>query len=244
MTEIINIQDTPVYVSESQSDSPLGGLIVIHEVWGLNDHIKKVADRFAKEGFLVYAPDLLSHTGIEEKVSSQLQQDLFNPEKRNEVQPKMRELMSPLQEPDFATNTVKSLEAIFNDLYNNPLTNKKVAILGFCFGGTYSYNLAVSEPRLLAAVPFYGHADQSVEELSKIQAPIMAFYGEKDEALISKLPELENKMNEAKVDFNYQVYSDCGHAFFNDSNPYAYNKAAADDAWNKTITFLKANFNQ
>ena len=61
MTEMITISDTPVYVSKPEGDIK-GGLIVIHEIWGLNDHTKDVADRYAAEGYLVYAPDLLSHT--------------------------------------------------------------------------------------------------------------------------------------------------------------------------------------
>lgn len=243
MPKSINIEKVPVYVSESKKDKTIGGLIVIHEVWGLNDHIKGVADRFAKEGYLVYAPDLLSNTGIEEKVTNQLQQDLFDPEKRNEIQPKMRELMAPIQQPEFAIKTIDALKSIFKELYIEPDTKNKVGVIGFCFGGTYSYNLAVNEPSLAACVPFYGHADQNVSELEKIVSPILAFYGEKDEALVSKLPELENKMNQARVDFSYQVYKNCGHAFFNDSNPYAYNKEAADDAWDKTIEFLSDKIN-
>ena len=243
MSENITIGNTPVYVSTPDQEVK-GGLIVIHEVWGLNDHIKNVADRFASQGYHVYAPDLLSHTGIEDKVTHELQEDLFNPEKRNEAQPKIRELMAPIQSPDFAKETVESLKQIFDSLYNDPRTMQKVAILGFCFGGTYSYNLAVAEPRLIAAVPFYGHADQPVNELKLIQAPILAFFGEKDEGLITKLPDLENRMHQAEVDFSYQVYSDCGHAFFNDTNSYAYNKEAALDAWKRSLEFLDKNFSQ
>lgn len=237
MTENITIDSIPVYVSRPEGEA-VGGLVVIHEVWGLTEHIKNVADRFAKEGYLVYAPDLMSNTGIEAKVSAQLQQDLFNPEKRNEAQPKMRELMAPIQAPEFAINTLKSLKSVFDCLYSLPDVKQKVAVVGFCFGGTYSYNLAVAEPRLIAAVPYYGHADQSVDELRTIQAPIMAFFGEQDEALVSRLPDLENRMYQADVEFNYQVYSGCGHAFFNDSNPYAYNEAASKDSWEKTKKFL------
>jgi len=243
MSETIKIGETPVYVSKP-AGKVRGGLIVIHEVWGLTEHIKTVADRFAGEGYLVYAPDLMSNTGIEEKAMAKLQQDLFNPEKRNEVQPKMRELMAPIQEPEFAVKTVNSLKEVFNSLIEVNETNHQVAVLGFCFGGTYTYSLAVVEPKLVAAVPFYGHSDQPVEELKNIQAPILAFYGEKDEALVSKLPDLENRMHTADVDFNYQVYSNCGHAFFNDSNPYAYNEAAAKDAWKRTLEFLDTNFSR
>lgn len=123
-----------------------------------------------------------------------------------------------------------------------PELKQKVAVVGYCFGGSYSYSLAIKEPKLLAAVSYYGHCNQSIEELGEIQAPIQAFYGEKDEALVSGLPELENNMDKADVDFSYQVYGDCGHAFFNDTNEYAYNKEAADDSWNRTLEFLDSKF--
>lgn len=236
-----NISGVEVY-SVKPDNQIKGAMIVIHEVWGLTDHIKSVADRIAELGYLVYAPDLMKDTGIEAKAMGQLQKDLFNPEKRNEAQPLMRKLMAPIQEPSFAVNTVEKLQNLFNDLYQNNDVNKKVGVIGFCFGGTYSYSLATAEPRLLCAVPYYGHADQSIEELRKINCPVLAFYGEKDEALVSNLPDLENRMHEAGVDFSYNVYDNCGHAFFNDSNPYAYNKEAADNAWQRTQDFLAINF--
>lgn len=228
-----------ISVYEARPDGEVkGGLIVIHEVWGLADHIKDVANRLAAEGFIAWAPDLLTGT-IDVSKASGLQQDLFNPEKRNEAQPKLRAIMAPLQNPDFAATTVKILKDLFNNLYETPDTNKNIGIIGFCFGGTYSFSLAVNEPRLKLALPFYGHSNFSVSELSKIKCPVRAFYGEKDEGLISGLDELKQNMKEAGVDFEATVYPNCGHAFFNDTNPYAYNAEAAKDAWNKVIGHLK-----
>ena len=243
MTETITISDTPVYVSKPEGGIK-GGLIIIHEIWGLNDHARDVADRYAAEGYLVYAPDLLSHTDIKEKASVQMQHDLFNPEKRSEVQPLLMDIITPTHSPDFVSKTVEVLKDIFTALYSRPEVNEKVGVLGFCFGGTYSVNLAVVEPRVLAVVSYYGSADQPVEDLKNIQAPILAFYGEKDENLASKLPDVENRMYSAGVEFSYKVYGDCGHAFFNDSNPYAYNEVAAKDSWNRSIEFLDANFSR
>lgn len=237
MSAEIIVGDTPVYVARPSFESR-GGIIVIHEVWGLVDHIKEVADRFAKEGYMVYAPDLLKDTGIEEKITPELQKDLFDPEKRTAVQPKLREIMAPIQSPEFGQKTTESLKKVFAALLNETDSKGKIAVVGYCFGGTYSYNLAVTEPRLAAAVPYYGHCDHSVEELRQISCPILAFYGEKDEALMGSLPELKNRMHEAEVDFTAEVYGGTGHAFFNDSNPFSYNQEAATDAWQKTLAFL------
>ena len=215
-----------------------GGIIVIHEVWGLADHIKDVAGRLANEGYLALAPELLADT-IDLPAVRPLQNDLFNPEKRHQTQPKLRALMTPMQNPQFGRDTEARLAACFDYLYNRPETGRKVAVIGFCFGGTYSFSLAVRQPRLKLALPFYGHSDHSVEELRRIKCPVRAFYGEKDENLMNSLPELKDKMKQAGVDFEATVYPDCGHAFFNNTNPFAYNETAAKDAWQKVLSYLR-----
>jgi len=232
----------PVYVTEpTASGTVKGGLIVVHEVWGLVDHIKQVADRFAAEGYLVVAPDLLSDTGMDEQVAIKLQRELFNPETRNQAQPAMREFMAPLHAPGFAEDTVAKLKTCFNYLMDQPKAHEQVAIVGFCFGGTYSFSLAVAEPKLRAAAPFYGHADYGVKQLKQISCPILAFYGQQDKGLMDGLGLLKNDMQEANIDFTAQVYPDCGHAFFNDTNIFAYNQTAATDAWSKVLEFLGSN---
>lgn len=237
MTELsFEDEKFPAYVCDPEGDAK-GGLIVIHEIWALNDQTKSVADRYAAQGYMVVAPDLLTMTDIA-KHADTMSLDLFNPEKRNQTQPKLRALMTPMQEPDFGKKTLGKLRACFDYLYDQPSVGQKVAVTGFCFGGSYSFNLAINEPRLKAAVPFYGHAPLELEELKKIKCPILAFYGEKDENLMKDLPQLKKLMQEASVDFSAVTYPDAGHAFFNDANPYAYNEAAAKDAWQKALAFL------
>lgn len=231
----------PAYVARPDGEVK-GAVIVIHEVWGLVDHVKGIAERFASEGYIALAPQLLGEMGITEKLAGDLQAELFDPERRNQAQPKIRELMAPMQAPGFAEETLASVEACYAYLAGQEGVNERIGIMGFCFGGSYSFSLAVHQPKLKAAVPFYGHADFSVEELRAIQCPILAFYGENDERLMNSLPELKTKIREAGVDFTAQVYKDCGHAFFNDTNPFAYNEAAAKDAWAKTLQFIAKNF--
>jgi carboxymethylenebutenolidase len=210
---------------------PKGAVIVIHEVWGLVDHIKSIADRFAEEGYIALAPDLLFELDFSAVDVAVLQKQLFDPKTRNEVQPILRGLMTPIQEPDFGEKTVKRTKACFDYLYNLNDSAHKVSIIGYCFGGTYAYSLAVNEPRLKIAFPFYGHIDEPVEQLKKIKCPVRAFYGQRDERLIEGLDSLKEKMHEAGVDYQAKVYEGAGHAFFNDSNPFAFNKEAAEDAW-------------
>lgn len=222
-------------------DGPVrGGLVLIHEVWGLVGHTRDVADRLAREGYVVIAPDLLADQGITEESTAGIGAALAGPdaEARNRAQPKLRALLAPLQDPGFGTITTERLRACFSSLYDDPVVTGRVGVIGFCFGGTYSFSLAVHEPRLLACVPFYGHADLPEEELARITAPVLAFYGQDDAPLAEALPALESSMAAAGVDFTALVYPRAGHAFFNDSNRFAYRTQAADDAWKRTLDFL------
>ena len=232
----------PAYLAEPTGDIK-GGIIVIHEIWGLADHIKSICDRFANEGYVALGPDLLSETGIEEHVTPGLAEALFDPdpEKRVAIQPQLRGIMAPIHAPEFAGTAKTKLEECFRYMTQETVAKDKVAVTGFCFGGTYSFQLAISEPKLKAAIPFYGHSDFSAEELGNIQCPVLAFYGEDDSRLISALPDLDSIMKKAGVTFEYVVYPHCGHAFFNDTNKFTYNPEAAADAWQRTLKFLEAN---
>jgi carboxymethylenebutenolidase len=239
MAAMIKINNFPVYEVQPTGDCK-GGLIVIHEVWGLTDHIKDIAERFGREGYFVIAPNLISDTDIEKHLTATLAQDLFNPETRNAVQPILREIISPIQTPEFAKTTAKKVQDCFDWLYARKELHHKVAVIGYCFGGSYSFTLAVQEPKLCAAVPYYGHADFSVNELRKIRCPILAFYGVNDERLMQALPTLRANMKLAHVNFTYEVYPNAGHAFFNDTNPFAYRPDVAKKAWSKTLMFLSS----
>jgi carboxymethylenebutenolidase len=242
MGEMITLEgggeNFPAYLAKPEG-AVKGGIIVIHEIWALNDHTKDIADRFAKEGYVALAPDLLTDLNLVQEKAKQLSQDLFNPEKRNEAQPKIRALMAPIQTPEFAPKTLAKVKVCFDKLYQMPEVGQKVAITGYCFGGSYSFSLTMDEPRLKVALPFYGHTTDDVEELRKITCPVRAFYGENDENLMTSLPQLKENMKKAGVDFEAQVYTGAGHAFFNDTNPYAYNQAAAKDAWQRVLKILK-----
>jgi carboxymethylenebutenolidase len=148
--------------------------------------------------------------------------------------------MAPLQAPGFGEQTLAKVEQCYEYLAQQEAVEDRIGVTGFCFGGTYSFSLAVHESRLKAAVPFYGHADFPVEELKQVRCPILAFYGEHDERLMAELPGLKAKMKAAAVDFTAEVYEGCGHAFFNDTNRFTYNAATAKDAWQKTLNFLGA----
>lgn len=225
------------YVSEP-AGTPRGGLVVVHEVWGLVGHTKDVADRFAAEGYLAVAPDLLTGAGGTADLTGELQEAAFDPEQRSNAQPRLRKHMAPIRSPEYAKHAVAALRACFDHLEGVPGLAGRVAATGFCLGGTYTFSLAVAEARLRAAVPFYGHAEFRDAELRAISCPVLAFYGERDSALMEELPGLKKRMRAAGVEFEAVVYPGAGHAFFNDTNKYTYKAGAAADAWTRTLAFL------
>ena len=228
----------PAYVSEP-AGSPQGGLVVVHEVWGLVGHTKHVADRFAAEGYLAVAPDLLSGAGGTADLTGELQEAAFDPQQRSNAQPRLRKHMAPMRSPEYAKHALAGLRLCFEHLEGVPGLAGRVAATGFCLGGTYTFSLAVAEPRLRAAVPFYGHAEFKDSELRAINCPVLAFYGEQDTALMEELPGLKSQMRKAGVDFEAVVYPGTGHAFFNDTNKFTYNADAAADSWTRTLAFLE-----
>jgi carboxymethylenebutenolidase len=236
---MIDLDGFSGYLSEPDG-APRGALIVIHEIWGLVDHIKDVADRFAAEGYLVLAPDLLSQVGIDAHVGAELQGIMQNPdpEKRNAGQPLLREKMAPLQAPGYAQFAVDALKRCVDYLARQPGIDGRIAVTGFCFGGTYAFALAAADSRVRAVVPFYG-SPPALDQVGAITAPVLAFYGANDERLMLSLPDVTTAMTDAGVDFRTKVYDGAGHAFFNDTNPYSYNAEVASDAWSRAVTFLE-----
>jgi carboxymethylenebutenolidase len=217
-----------------------GGLIVIHEVWGLVDHIKSIADRFAGEGYLVVAPDILSSIGLVPEVGKEIFDLMFNgtEAERSAAQPRLRDAMAPVRSPEFGVGAVAALRSVVDYLEVQPGVDGRVAVTGFCFGGTFSFALAANDSRVRAAIPFYGTAP-AAEAIAGISCPVLAFYGGTDTALMEALPGVTAEMAAAGVDFTPTVYASAGHAFFNDTNAVMYNADAATRSWPLTLAFLE-----
>lgn len=230
-------QDFPAYRAEPVG-RVRGAVVVIHEIWGLADHIKDVADRFAAAGYLAVAPDLMGLAGLDATLLAELGADRNDPAKRTEVQPKIRAATEPMRSPAAAAQIQAGVAAVFDYLDASAEGAGRTAVVGYCFGGTYSFALAVAEPRVAAAVPFYGHANYTIEELAGVTCPVLAFYGEEDKALTDELPALIERMRQAGVDFKYTVFAGAGHAFFNDTNALSFRAEPARIAWEESLEFL------
>src|SRR6185312_5418070 len=233
----ITIGSIPAYHAYPDDGARHPGLIVIHEIWGLNEHVRDVANRFAEQGYSVVAPNLFHGMSFEGKIDHSLLDEMRNPETRDEAQKKMRALLAPIQAPEYADKAISQLKACVDYLLSDEHVSGKVGVLGFCFGGTYALALAADDARIEASVPFYGQP-LPAEKIHSLNCPVLAFFGEEDAGLIASLPALKEGMQKAEKDFEAVVYPHTGHAFFNDTNARMYNREAAEDAWKKTLVFL------
>lgn len=236
-----NINGVTVYRSEPSREPSRGTVIVIHEIWGLVDHIKDVADRYAAEGYLAIAPDILSDIGVTPEVGEELFALRNEPDeaKRIDGQALMREKTAPIRLPEFAGPAIEKLKKVVDGLVAE--SGGRIAVTGFCFGGAYTYALAANDDRITAAVPFYGTAP-SIEDIANITCPVLALYGEDDPSIMEKLPQVRETMTAAGVDYEMQIYPGARHAFFNDTSPSAYDADAAADAWRRALTHIDRAF--
>lgn len=201
----------------SAGTNKLPSILVVHENRGLNPHIEDVARRLAIANFMAFAPDGLTsvggYPGDDEKGGA-----LFGKVDRM----KMGE----------------DLYAAAVWLKSRPDSTGKLGVTGFCFGGGIANALAVRMGAdLAAAVPFYGGAP-AVEDVPKIKAAVLVHHGSEDARLVAAWPAYEAALKAAGVKYEGHIYPGAVHGFNNDATPQRYNKAAADQAWKRTIEWF------
>ncbi len=200
-----------------EGKGPFPGIIVIHEWWGLNDWVKEQASKLADQGYAALAVDL--YRGKVAKTSDEA-----------------HELVRGV--PEDRAN--RDLEAAFQ--YLQSLSNVKkdrIGAIGWCWGGGYSLNLALQEPKLAADIINYGHLATDTESLKKINAPILGLFGAQDRGIppedVKKFGQTLDQLGK-KVDIT--IYPDAGHGFQNPVNGAGYKPADSADAWKKITNFL------
>lgn len=230
------------------------GIIVIHEAYGLNEQIKGVARRYAKEGFVAIAPNLFTRNGeimSEKNVESAMKQ-LWSlpPEKRRDPNT-IQELMKTMPETERKVMEIfflgrESMEKqMASDLMNckdylqqqSYVRGDRLGITGFCMGGGLAYQLSTMYP-FAATVPFYGANPKPLESVANISEQVLAFYAGEDEGINSGVPSLVEAMIKNKKAFQMKLYRGVQHSFFNETRP-VYNKEAAQDAWESAVGFFR-----
>lgn len=212
---------------------PAPAVIVIHEILGLTPHIEDVAARVAAAGYVALAPGLFFRQGNPDPAQMQ------TPEQ-------FRAFRATVSEAP----AVADLQGAFRFLQAHPgVAAGRIAALGFCFGGRMALLLAGGEPRLRAAISFYGALQAGGERagalaplplVPQMQAAIQGHYGEEDQGIpLDQVAEFVEALEAHGKSWEFYLYEDAGHAFFNDTRPH-YRPAAAAAAWERTRAFLAA----
>jgi carboxymethylenebutenolidase len=199
-------------------------VIVIHEVYGLTDWIRAVADQLAADGFLAIAPDLLSGRGPGGGGTGAYGS-------RDDVVKAVMEL-SP-------SSVATMLDAVKSYGASLPAATPKFGTVGFCWGGAQSFYYATVRPELGAAVVYYGVSPSS-EALNAVHAPVLGLYGEDDARVVTTIGPAAEKMKELSKTFITHIYKGAGHGFLraqDDRN--GANLEAARQAWPATIEFFR-----
>lgn len=195
-----------------------GGVLVIQEWWGLVPHIKSVCDRFAAEGFSALAPDMYhGKTASEPDEAGKLFMALN------------------------IAQAEKDLAGAAKYLASHSSTSKLGAV-GFCMGGQLALFAGCTEPSIGAVVDFYGVHPNVTPDYTRLSGPVLGLFAEKDASVTPDTARgVEAAIKKAGKSVEIHVYPGVDHAFFNDENPGAYNKAAAEDAWRRTLAHFRAN---
>lgn len=199
-------------------------VVVIHEVYGLTDWIRAVADQLAADGFISVAPDFLSGKGPggggTEKFAS-----------RDDVVKAVRSLV--------ATEVAAMLDAVSSYGRSLPAAKQKIATVGFCWGGARSFQYATTQPDLNAGVVYYG-TSPDLAALATVRAPVLGLYGGDDARVTATVAPAEEKMKDLGKTFNAYTYPGAGHGFLRaQEGRGGANRTASEKAWPATVEFLK-----
>lgn len=231
-------------------ERPSLGVILVHEIWGLNENMRDIARRLAAEGALVLAPNL--YTGHPHLTPENVERVMYRvwslpPERRADPEA-YRELAASMDEAgrrvleDLVLNRSRLEAQMLNDLkgaYDRLAAEgvPKVVAMGFCMGGGLAFQLA-TEVHLDGTVVFYGRNPQPIDAVEKIRGPVLGLYALEDPPIVSGLPELVAAFVKYRKDLELKLYPGAYHAFFNDRGR-TYNREAAEDAWERVKGFIR-----
>lgn len=229
--------DVPLGFFAAPEGGPHAGLVMIHDVWGLTDHARDLAGRFAGEGFATLAVDFYRR----------------EPEvKIEDPGAWMRGLSDPQVLEDVAAG-----RAFLAD--RAECRGRRVGVVGFCMGGMYALMAGCSVPGFAATVPFYGllshrhgllHDPAGLDPerkpreplamASELRCPLLGFWGDADEHVaLEDVRALERELARAPAPAEIVIVPGAGHAFMNDTRPGAYRPDDAAAAWQRTVAFLR-----
>ena len=201
-----------------------GVVIVIHEIFGLSDWVRGVADQLAAAGFIAIAPDMLSGRGPDGGGTAEIEAAKGN----------VRSVIGQVKPDEVA----RMLDAVREYGAKLPASNGKTATIGFCWGGARSFEYAVHQPALDAAVVYYGTSPSDAEAFKKIKAPVLGLYGSNDARVNATIEPAQKQMKELGKPYTPHIYEGAGHGFLRQQSGNDANAKAAVRAWQSTVAFL------
>jgi carboxymethylenebutenolidase len=195
------------------------GVVVIQEWWGLVDHIRDVADRLAREGFVALAPDLYrGERTADPDQAGRLMMDLDIPRASGDLGLAVAHLMN-----------------------HAAVDGSKVGCIGFCMGGQLALSAACENERIGAVVDCYGVHPNVAPDYSGLGAAVFGVFAENDDFIpLESVQALEQNLASAGVRVRFNVYTGVQHAFMNDSRPDVYDAVTASEAWSDLLSFFRA----
>jgi carboxymethylenebutenolidase len=248
------------YLAAPDDNDRHPGVIMIHEIFGLDDHTKNVADRLAAEGYTVLAPHLFSSKKLSASLSNQniavaMKFMMSIPvDKQRDEQYRANELAKLSEDEKKAVTEVNQIlfmnrptdlfveymSSGVDYLHSLPNVGEKIGSVGFCFGGGMSINLGCTG-KTDASVIFYGENPNPIEKINGVKGAVMGLYGGEDSRINAGIHELVKALVEYKKPFTVKVFPGAHHAFFNDTREQHYNKQAAEEAWQMLLRFYNTN---
>jgi carboxymethylenebutenolidase len=189
---------------------------VLHAWWGLNDFIRGMCDRLAREGYTAYAPDLFSGKVAQSVAEAEQQVDQVNPQ---ELVPTLRSAVEAFRQ-------------------HPAVTGEALGVVGFSFGGAWALWLANTQPQVRKVAIFYA-TDGGMNDFQKSNAEFLGHFAENDPfEPASAVADLETRLHHANRPAAFYTYPGTGHWFFEADRPEAYDPASAQLAWERTLAFL------
>ena len=216
------------YVVYPQSSRKAGAVLVIHENRGLTDWVRTVADKLAERGYVAIAPDLLSGSAPNGGRTSDFP-----------TSDAAREGISKLPREQ----VLADLAASANYVRTLPAANGKLAVMGFCWGGSRTWDAANTIENIAVALPFYGTGPTTDEGVTGIEAPVYGFYGGDDARVNATIETTAMLMMKHGKKFEPHIYPGAGHAFMRlgeEPEPSQANRTAYTQAWERVLTLLNA----
>lgn len=221
--EVADGSTVKTWVVYPERSDDAGAVIVIHEIFGLTDWARAVADQLAADGFIALAPDLLTGKGPDGGGTESL---------GDRVREVIREL-----EPAEVNARLDAVRAYALEL---PAANGRVGAVGFCWGGSTSFAYATAQPELDAAVVYYGSSPEEPDAYERIGAPVLGLYGGDDARVNATIPAAEAAMGRLGKSYTKHVYEGAGHGFLRQQGERdGANQRAAEQAWPATLEFFR-----